>query len=67
MGWQTDTWIEDDDDATTYFAAAADNLTLDTSPFVDEEGGDLHLDPTGAAFGLPGFADVPLDEIGVRD
>jgi hypothetical protein len=67
VAWEAETWIDDGDNATTYFADTSNNQTLDASPFVDEAAGDLRLDPVGAAFSVPGFEDIPLDLIGVQE
>ncbi len=65
VGWDNGVWIRESHGATVSFADTSNNLVLDRSPFVDEAGGDLHLDPAGSAFDVPGFVDFPLDEVGV--
>lgn len=58
-------WNREYDGAMASFDDTSNNLLLTTSPFIDEAAGDLHLDPSGRAFGVPGFVDFPLDEVGV--
>ncbi len=48
------------------FAEIADNIEDQDPLFVDEAGGDLNLLSSSPAFTLPGFVEIPFDEIGIQ-
>jgi hypothetical protein len=53
-------------DATDYYSSINPNLYNTDPLFVDEEGGDLNLQPGSPAFSMDGFVTIPFDEIGIR-
>ncbi|HQF38816.1 MAG TPA: right-handed parallel beta-helix repeat-containing protein [Opitutaceae bacterium] len=55
------------DPVATYFQAVAENVQTQTSPFVDEAGGDLRLRPDSPAAQIPGWVAIPFERIGVRE
>ena len=54
------------DDAFSYYAEIQDNLYEQDPLFVDENGGDMSLSPESPAFTIPGFEDIPFDQIGIQ-
>lgn len=54
------------DGAFDSYAEIAGNLEDVDPMFVDESGGDFALQPGSPAFDIPGFVDIPFDEIGPR-
>ena len=63
VGYEVATWMADSEDAFMHFARM-DNLETTASPFVSEAMGDLT--PTAAVLAVPGFATIPVDQIGIR-
>ncbi|MBK9991064.1 MAG: right-handed parallel beta-helix repeat-containing protein [Verrucomicrobia bacterium] len=54
------------DPVTEYFRSVGENIQATASPFIDETGGDLRLKINSQVFTIPGFKDIPFDEIGIR-
>jgi hypothetical protein len=70
LGWQNSRFMVDSnwpEPAFPHFAEMADNLE-DTDPlFVNQAAGDLRLRPDSPAFTIPGFVDVPFQQMGIID
>jgi hypothetical protein len=64
LGYSNTLWINNRDNATSYFSEVADNLPDEDPLFVDEANLDLTLSSTSPAFTIPGFQNIPFDQIG---
>jgi hypothetical protein len=49
-----------------FYDDIGDNVEDQDPLFVDEDGGDFNLQPGSPALSIPGFSDIPFDEIGPR-
>lgn len=58
------TWMTDDRRSLSHYAARTDNALLAVSPFSDSTGKSLALTP--AVLTTPGFAGIPVEQIGIR-
>ncbi len=65
--WQSYYSFMGPDPVATYFTMVADNVQTDASPFVDEALGDLRLRTDSPATTIPGWSEIPLERIGVRE
>jgi hypothetical protein len=63
LGYSNTVWTSGSS-AIAYFAEVANNLTNSNPLFVDEAGLDLTLRPESPAFTIPGFIDIPFQQIG---
>jgi len=54
------------DPVAKYFKTVAENLQTTATPFVDEAKGNLNLNVSSPVFTIPGFVNIPLDQIGIR-
>lgn len=54
------------DPVAKYFKTVAENLQTTATPFVDEAKGNLSLNVSSPVFTIPGFVNIPLDQIGIR-
>jgi len=71
LGWDNAQFVVDGNwagnPALDKFAEQADNLE-DTDPlFRNEAAGDLRLSPDSPAFDIPGFVDIPFEQMGIVD
>ncbi|MBK9990348.1 MAG: hypothetical protein IPP19_06360 [Verrucomicrobia bacterium] len=66
IGWKNSLWIEGLSHVQTYFSEFTDNLEDQDPLFTDEANLNLLLKPNSPAFLVPGFKDIPFDEIGIR-
>ena len=48
------------------FAEIADNIADADPQFSDEAGGDFSLLPSSPAFDIPGFVEIPFEQIGIQ-
>jgi len=64
LGYSNTVWINNRDNATSYFSEVADNLPDEDPLFVDEANLDLTLSKNSPAFTIPGFQDIPFARIG---
>ncbi|HUU01457.1 MAG TPA: right-handed parallel beta-helix repeat-containing protein [Myxococcota bacterium] len=70
LGWDNTSWVREGNYGGTgtldKYAEMIDNIEDQEPKFQDEAGGDLSLRPDSPAFTIPGFQDIPFDQIGIR-
>ena len=66
LGWQNGQFIRGQADVFDTFEAVENNLENTDPRFVDEAAGDLRLRPDSPALSIPGFVDIPFEQMGIE-